>query len=105
MSLTLNCSARAILSGFTAVEVAGLVTWSDRHRLEVVMMPAGADFGDRIAVVGYGEGIPSWAIYRTAGFVWVDFIPDPSGQGFEGYTVEVASVEDAMARIIVETEA
>jgi hypothetical protein len=105
MSLAINRSTVSSLSGFTAVEVAGLVAWGDRHRLEVVMKPAGADFGGRIAVVGYGEGTPSWAIYRAAGDIWVDFIPDPSGQGFERYTVEVASLEDAMARIIAETEA
>ncbi len=88
-----------------SIEVANLVAWGDLCGLEIVVRPAGADFGGTIAVVGYGEGIPSWAIYRAAGQMWIDFIPDPSRQGFESYTVEVASVEDAMAQIIADTEA
>ena len=105
MSLTINRSATAGPSGFTNIEAADLVAWGDLCGLEVVIKSAGADFGGAIAVVGCGEGIPSWAVYRVAGQMWIDFIPDPSRQGFESYTVEVASIEDAMAQIIADTEA
>ena len=85
-------------------ELATLVGWGDLHGLEVAIKPAGADTEGEMVFIGYGEGIATWTVYWIEGLMWLAFLPDPSGQGFEGWKVEVESLDEAMSWIIAETE-
>jgi len=58
-----------------------------------------------MAFVGYGEGIASWIIYHADGHLWLCHLKDRAGQGCEDSKMTVESVEDALNRIIVDTEA
>ena len=46
-----------------------------------------------------------WTIYRAEGHLWLCCIGDRTEQGREGSKVAVASVEEALARIMIDTEA
>jgi len=85
-------------------ELAALVAWGDRHHLEVTLKPSSANSAGKMAFIGYGEGIAAWSIYWIKGLLWLAFLPDPSGEGSEGWTVAVETVDEAMKRIIAATE-
>jgi len=105
MSLTTHRSAATVHMDFRADERRRLVAWADEHDLEVSIKPAGAGQADGMIFVGYGEGVVHWTIYRAEGHLWLCCIGDRTEQGREGSKVTVASVEDALARIMVDTEA
>jgi len=90
---------------FRADERACLVAWADENGLEVSIKPTDADHAEGMIFVGYGEGVTHWTIYRADGSLWLCRIEDRTEQGREGSKVAVASVADALARIIVDTEA
>ncbi len=105
MSLTTHCSAATGHMDFRADERRRLVAWADEHGLEVSIKPAGAGQAEGMIFVGYGEGVVHWTIYRADGHLWLCRIEDRTEQGREGSKVAVGSVEEAMTRIMVDTEA
>lgn len=105
MSLTRNRSTTTSRTDFMADEMAFLVAWGDENGLEVSIKPAGADQAEEMAFLGFGDGIASWNIYRADGFVWLCHVEGRAGEGCEGSRVAVESVEEALTRIIIETEA
>ena len=105
MSLTAHCSITADYQVFRAGERARLVAWGDENGLEVSINPANTGQVEGMICVGYGEGVASWTIYRADGQLWLCSIENRTEQGCEGLKVAVASIEDALARIIVDTEA
>ncbi len=90
---------------FRADERRRLVAWADENVLEVSIKPAGTGQAEGMIFVGYGEGVVHWTIYRADGHLWLCRIEDRNEQGREGSKVAVGSVEDALARIMVDTEA
>ena len=100
MSLTISRPANTNPASFTAVELTQLMLWGARHGLEVATKPAGAE----VAFVRCGETAASWAISRANGHLRLDFTADWLGQEFRGWRVEVRSIEEATARIIVDLE-
>ena len=105
MSLTTHRSTATDHIAFRADERRRLAAWADEHTLEASIKPAGADQAEGMIFVGYGEGVVHWTIYRAEGHLWLCCIGDRTEQGREGSKVAVASVEDALARIIVDTKA
>ncbi len=105
MSLTTQCSAATGHVDFRADERRRLVAWADENTLEVSIKPASVSQSQGMIFVGYGEGVVHWTIYRAEGQLWLCCIGDRTEQGREGSKVAVASVEDALARIIVDTHA
>lgn len=105
MSLAAHRSITTGYIDFRAGERARLVAWGDESGLEVSITPASAGHGEGMIFVGYGEGIASWTIYRADGQLWLCYVEDRTEQDREGSKVAVASVEDALARIIIDTEA
>jgi len=105
MSLAAHRSITTGYIDFRAGERARLVAWGDESGLEVSITPAGAGHAEGMIFVGYGEGIASWTIYRADGQLWLCHVEDRTEQDREGSRVAVASVEDALARIIIDTEA
>jgi len=105
MSLIAHRSVTADHTGFRAGERNRLVAWADEKGLEVSIKPPSADHVEGMIFVGYGEGVAHWSIYRADRQLWLCCIGDQTAQGREGWKVAVASVEDALARIIVDIEA
>jgi len=105
MSLTAYCSAATGHVDFRADERRRLVAWADENSLEVSIKPAGAGQAEGMIFVGYGEGVVHWTIYRADGHLWLCCIEDRTEQGREGSKAAVGSVEDALARIMTDTEA
>ncbi len=89
---------------FRIGERAGLMAWADENGLEVSITPAGPDHAEGMIFVGYGEGVAHWTIYRADGHLWLCRLEDRTEDGREGSKTVVTSVEDALARIIVDTE-
>ena len=105
MSLTTHCFAAIGHMDFRADERRRLVAWADEHDLEVSIKPAGASQAEGMIFVGYGEGVVHWTIYRAEERLWLCCIGDQTELGREGSKVAVGSVEEALARIIVDTKA
>lgn len=105
MSLSAYCSVVTGHMDFRADERRRLVAWADKNSLEVCIRPAGAGQADGMIFVGYGEGVAHWTIYRADGHLWLCRIGDRTEQGREGSKVSVGSIEDALARIMTDTEA
>ena len=105
MSLTTNRSATTAHVDFRADERAKLVAWADKNGLEAFIQPADGVHPNGMIFVGYGEGLAHWTIYRADGHLWLCRLEDRTATGREGSKLKVESVEDALARIIVDTEA
>lgn len=105
MSLNTHHSAAIGHMDFRADERRRLVAWADENALEVSIKPASASQAEGMIFVGYGESVVHWTIYRAEGHLWLCRIEDRTEQGREGSKVAVGSVEDALARIMVDTEA
>ncbi len=105
MQLATNRSATTEHVDFRADERARLVVWADKHGLAASIKPPGAENPDGIIFVGYGEGIAHWVIYRADGHLWLGRIEDQTERGREGSKIAVESVDDALARILLDTEA
>jgi hypothetical protein len=104
MSMTKHRNATVDRTGFLAAERAYLIAWGDEEGLEVSIKQAAGDPGQETAFVGYGEGVASWTIYRAEGGLWLSRIEERAGQGFESPKLRIESVEDGVARIIVDAE-
>ena len=105
MSFTTHHFAATCHVDFRADERHRLVAWADKNGLEVSIKPTSAAHAEGMIFVGYGEGVVHWTIYRADGHLWLCRIEDRTEQGREGSKVAVGSVEDALARIMVDTEA
>ena len=105
MSLTRNRATTTDRTDFTADERAYLVAWGDENGLEVSIKPAVAGSSGETAFVGYGDGIVSWMIYRADGLLWLCHVEGQAEQGREGSKVAIEAVDEALARILIETEA
>ena len=105
MSLVAYRSVTADHTGFRAGERTRLAAWADETGLEVSIKPTGADKAEGMIFVGYGDGVAHWTLYRADGQLWLCCVGDQTAQGREGWKVAVASVEDALARIIADTKA
>ncbi len=105
MSLTQTRSPKTDRTGFMADEKAYLLEWGDEVGLEVSFKLAVTERAEEMASVGYGEGITSWIIYRADGYLWLCRIEDRATQDCEGSKESVDSIEEALARIIIDTEA
>ena len=105
MSLATHRSGMIAHMDFRADERRRVVAWADENGLEVSIRPAGAGQAEGMIFVGYGEGVVHWTIYRADGHLWLCRIEDRTEQGREGSKMMVESIEDALARIIVDTEA
>jgi len=55
--------------------------------------------------VGYGQGVAHWTIDRAGGRLRLCRLEDRTEQGCEDSKMTVGSVEETLARIIVDTEA
>lgn len=104
MSLTTNHPAVIDTAHLRLAEFAALGAWGDRQMLEVVIRPASDDRTGEMAFIGYGEGVAAWAVYWLNGLLWLAYLPDQSGHGPEGWTVNVASVAEAMECIMEATK-
>ena len=104
MSTTTHRSAATGHIDFRADERRRLVVWADENGLEVSIKPAGAGQSEGMIFVGYGEGVVHWTIYRADGQLWLCRIEDRTERGREGSKVAVASVENALAKIMIDTE-
>ncbi len=105
MLLTTNRTATTAHIDFRADERAKLRAWADRNGLEVSIQPAAGEYPNGLIFVGYGEDVAHWTIYRADGHLWLCSVGDRTEQGREGAKVAVESFEDALARIILDTEA
>ncbi len=105
MSFTTHHFAATCHTDFRADKRRRLVAWADKNVLEVSIKPAGAGQAEGMIFVGYGEGVVHWTTYRADGHLWLCRIEDRTEQGREGSKVAVGSVEDALARIMTDTEA
>ncbi len=90
---------------FMADERTYLAEWSDESGLEVSFKLADREFAEEMAFVGQGENATSWIIYRADRYLWLCRIEDRARQGCEGSKEAVESVEEALARITIGTEA
>ena len=105
MLLTMNLFSTTTHVDFRADERAKLVAWANNNGLEASIQPADGEHPNGLIFVGYGEGVAHWTIYRADGHLWLCSVGDRTEQGREGAKVAVESFEDALARIIVDTEA
>jgi len=92
-------------AGLTADEMDDLTIWGHAHGLEVVIDSAGEGFPVEVAYVGYGYGLASWTLHRGEGHLWLARIANRSGQPCENWLGTVSSVEEAIAKITLATEA
>jgi len=99
MSLTTNRPA-----DLTSTEKAYLIAWGDEQGLEIVIMPSEAGTIPR-AFVGYGDGIPSWSIYRADGRLWLGDIDHQAGRTCEGFKRALECIEHATDHIQADADA
>ena len=104
MSLMTHRPAATDHIDFRIGERAGLMAWADENGLEVSITPAGTGQAEGMIFVGYGEGVAHWTIYRADGHLWLCRLEDGFEGSREGSKMVVTSVEDAQARIILDTE-
>ena len=105
MLLTTRRTAATAHIDFRADELANLAKWAFKNELEAYIEPADGAHPNGMIFVGYGEGMVHWTIYRAEGNLWLCRIEDRTEQGREGSKMAVESVEDALAKIMVDTEA
>lgn len=85
-------------------DLAALRVWGDVCGLDVTIQPADAGLSGEMAFIGSGGGGSSWCVYCINRRLWLAYLPNPSRECLEGWTVEIGSVVDAMALIIADTE-
>jgi hypothetical protein len=84
---------------FTPDEVAYLTQWGQANRLAVILEPAGADLADEVALVDSVSASATWTMHRAVGHLWLSLREDRAVPDCRGWTVSVASVEEATSRI------
>ena len=72
--------------------------------MDVTIQPADAGLSGEMALIESGGGGSSWCVYCINRRLWLAYLPDPSRQYDEGWTVQVGSVVEAMALVIADTE-
>ncbi len=105
MSLTTHRSETTAYMHFRLGEIARFQQWAEKNGLEVSIKAAGAaNPAKDLIIMGYEEGIATWAIHRAAGSLWLCHMGNRTEQGLEGSNGAVVSAENALARIIVDIE-
>ena len=74
-----------------------LITLADVHGL-------GLSIIDDVAYVGFSPALASWTVARMPEDVRVARIADGVGRRCDGWCVTVRSIEDAMTRIVADSE-
>lgn len=85
-------------------DLAALSVWGDVCGLEVTIQAADFGHSGEMAFIGFGGGDACWSVYWLAGQLWLAYLPDPSRDCLEGWTVEVGSVVEALALVIADTQ-
>ncbi len=83
---------------FTWREREDLTTLADVHGLAVGII-------DDVAYVGFSHVLASWTIERVSEKFLTTRIADGMGRRCSGWQIAVRSVEDAMTRIVADSEA
>ena len=74
-----------------------LITLADMHGLGVSII-------DDVAYVGFSPALASWTVARTSEEFRVARIADGVGRRCDGWCVTVRSIEDAMTRIVSDSD-
>ncbi len=83
----------------TPAEVAYLTHWGQANRLAVTVESAGAALADEVALADAVSARATWTMHRAVGRLWLSLREDRPGPDCRGWTVAVASVEEATSRI------
>ncbi len=84
-------------TAFTWREREDLITLADMHGLGVSII-------DDVAYVGFSPALASWTVARTSEEFRVARIADGVGRRCDGWCVTVRSIEDAMTRIVADSD-
>lgn len=84
---------------FTPDEVAYLTQWGQANKLAVTVASAGAALADEVALVDAVSANATWTMHRAVGHLWLSFREDRVVPDCRGWTVAVASVEEATSWI------
>ena len=81
-------------------------TWRERDDLTTLGYVHGLAVGiiDEVAYVGFSHAIASWTVERVTGELRAARIADGMGRRCDGWRVAVRSIEDAMTRIVADSE-
>lgn len=83
----------------TPDEVAYLTHWAQANKLAVTVASAGAALADEVALVDAISAQATWTMHRAVGHLWLSLREDRVVPDCRGWTVAVASVEEATSRI------
>ena len=84
-------------TAFTWREREDLITLADMHGLGVSII-------DDVAYVGFSPALASWTVARLSEEFRVARIADGVGRRCDGWCVTVRSIEDAMTRIVADSD-
>ncbi len=84
---------------FTPDEVAYLTQWAQANKLAVTVASAGASLADEVALFDAVAAHATWTMHRAVGHLWLSLREDRVVPDCRGWTVAVASVEEATSRI------
>ena len=87
------------LAEFTPDEVAYLTQWGQANKLAVTVASAGAALADEVALVDAVSANATWTMHRAVGHLWLSRRESRVVPDCRGWTVAVASVEEATSRI------
>ncbi len=82
---------------FTWREREDLITLADMHGLGIAMI-------DDVAYIGFSSALASWTVARVSEEFQVARIADGVGRRCDGWRVAVGSIEDAVTRIVADSE-
>lgn len=83
----------------TPAEIAYLIQWARANKLAVTVASAGAALADEVALVDAVSAHATWTMHRAVGHLWLSLREDQVVPDCRGWTVAVASVEEATSRI------
>ncbi len=83
----------------TPAEVAYLTQWGQANKLAVTVESAGTALADEVALVDADAAHTTWTMHRAVGYLWLSLREDRAVPKCCGWTVAVASVEEATSRI------
>ena len=90
----------------TAANSPTVFTWREREDLITLadMQGLGASIIDDVAYVGLSPSIASWTVARVSEEFRVTRIADGVGRRCDGWCVTVKSIEDAITRIVADSD-
>ncbi len=84
-------------AGLTSPEKDDLTILGEVHGLAVGIV-------DDVAYVGFSPTLASWTVEQALGQLWVARIADGAGRPCDGWQMAVRSIEEAMTRIVADSE-